>query len=37
MENLRSTIAALPELITDEAMALFEKYSVFSHREMHSP
>ncbi|MET3807576.1 glutamine synthetase type III [Nakamurella sp. UYEF19] len=37
LENLRSTIAALPELITDEAMALFEKYSVFSHREMHSP
>ena len=27
---------ALPELISEEAMELFEKYSVFTHREMHS-
>jgi glutamine synthetase len=27
---------ALPELVSDDAMELFSKYSVFSHREMHS-
>jgi glutamine synthetase len=27
---------ALPELISEPAMELFEKYQVFNHREMHS-
>jgi glutamine synthetase len=36
LPNLRTTVDALPELITDEAMDLFSKYGVFSHREMHS-
>jgi glutamine synthetase len=36
LKNLKTTLDALPELITDEAMALFEKYGVFNHREMHS-
>lgn len=36
LANLRTTLDALPELITDEALALFEKYRVFNHREMHS-
>ena len=36
LKNLRTTVDALPELISDKAMALFEKYNVFSHREMHS-
>ncbi len=36
LPNLRTTLDALPELISDEAMELFEKYNVFSHREMHS-
>ncbi|MFD1713729.1 glutamine synthetase III [Amnibacterium flavum] len=36
LKNLRTTLDALPELITDEAMDLFEKYRVFNHREMHS-
>ena len=36
LPNLRTTMDALPELISEDAMALFEKYSVFSHREMHS-
>ncbi|CAN5234180.1 glutamine synthetase III [soil metagenome] len=36
LKNLRTTIDALPELITEEAMELFEKYKVFNHREMHS-
>jgi glutamine synthetase len=34
--NLRTTLDALPQLITDEAMALFSQYGVFSPREMHS-
>ncbi|CAB5036431.1 MAG: glutamine synthetase type III [Actinobacteria bacterium] len=34
--NLRTTIDALPQLITPEAIELFEKYGVFSSREMHS-
>ncbi|SDH33164.1 glutamine synthetase III [Pseudonocardia oroxyli] len=34
--NLRTTLDALPQLITLEAMALFEKYGVFNEREMHS-
>ncbi|ROQ39510.1 glutamine synthetase [Frondihabitans sp. PhB188] len=36
LKNLKTTLDALPELITDEALALFEKYGVFTHREMHS-
>jgi glutamine synthetase len=36
LPNLRTTTDALPELISDEAMELFEHYGVFSHREMHS-
>ena len=34
--NLRTTVDAIPELLTDDAMELFEHYGVFSHREMHS-
>jgi glutamine synthetase len=34
--NLRTTLDALPELVTESAMDLFEKYKVFNHREMHS-
>ncbi|MDQ1392620.1 MAG: glutamine synthetase, partial [Acidimicrobiaceae bacterium] len=34
--NLRTTLDALPQLITDEAMELFSHYGVFSPREMHS-
>jgi glutamine synthetase len=36
LKNLKTTLDALPELITPEAMDLFEKYGVFNHREMHS-
>jgi glutamine synthetase len=36
LPNLRTTLDALPELISDEAMELFDKYKVFNHREMHS-
>ncbi|SOD74845.1 glutamine synthetase [Jatrophihabitans sp. GAS493] len=36
LPNLRTTIDALPELISEDAMELFSKYGVFSHREMHS-
>jgi glutamine synthetase len=36
LKNLKTTIDALPELITPEALELFEKYGVFNHREMHS-
>ena len=36
LPNLRTTLDALPELISDEAMELFEHYKVFNHREMHS-
>jgi glutamine synthetase len=36
LPNLRTTLDALPELITDDAMELFSRYGVFSHREMHS-
>jgi glutamine synthetase len=36
LPNLRTTLDALPELISDEAMELFSHYGVFSHREMHS-
>jgi glutamine synthetase len=36
LKNLKTTLDALPELITEPALALFEKYGVFNHREMHS-
>jgi glutamine synthetase len=36
LPNLRTTLDALPELITDEAIELFSHYGVFSPREMHS-
>ncbi len=36
LPNLRTTLDALPELITDSAIELFEKYQVFNSREMHS-
>ncbi|MBY6707795.1 glutamine synthetase III [Rhodococcus sp. BP-241] len=36
LANLRTTLDGLPELITDEALALFSKYDVFNSREMHS-
>ncbi|WP_328810240.1 glutamine synthetase III family protein [Rhodococcus sp. NBC_00294] len=36
LANLRTTLDALPELITDDALALFSKYDVFNSREMHS-
>src|SRR5450432_2990460 len=36
LKNLRTTLDALPQLITEEAMELFSHYGVFSHREMHS-
>ncbi|HET6229326.1 MAG TPA: glutamine synthetase III [Longimicrobiaceae bacterium] len=34
--NLRSTLDALPNLVNDKNLALFEKYGVLSHREMES-
>jgi glutamine synthetase len=36
LPNLRTTLDALPELVTDEALALFDTYKVFNEREMHS-
>jgi glutamine synthetase len=36
LPNLRTTLDALPELISEEAMELFSRYSVFSHRELQS-
>ncbi len=36
LPNLRTTLDALPELLSDDAMELFSHYGVFSHREMHS-
>jgi glutamine synthetase len=36
LPNLRTTLDALPELISEDSMELFEKYGVFTHREMHS-
>jgi glutamine synthetase len=34
--NLRTTLDALPQLITDEAIELFTNYGVFNSREIHS-
>jgi glutamine synthetase len=36
LPNLKTTLDALPELITGESLDLFSRYGVFSHREMHS-
>ena len=36
LPNLRTTLDALPELITEESMDLYSHYGVFTHREMHS-
>ena len=36
LKNLRTTVDALPELITEDALELFAKYKVFNDREMHS-
>jgi glutamine synthetase len=36
LPNLRTTLDALPELVSEPAMELFDKYRVFNHREMHS-
>jgi glutamine synthetase len=36
LPNLKTTLDALPELVSEPAMELFEKYHVFNHREMHS-
>ena len=36
LPNLRTTLDALPELVSDEAVALFGTYKVFNEREMHS-
>jgi glutamine synthetase len=36
LKNLRTTLDALPELISEESMDLFSHYGVFSRREMHS-
>jgi glutamine synthetase len=36
LPNLRTTLDALPELVSEPSMELFEKYNVFTHREMHS-
>ena len=36
LPNFKTTLDALPELIKPESIELFEKYSVFSERELHS-
>jgi glutamine synthetase len=36
LPNLRTTLDAIPELVSESAMELFSRYGVFSHREMHS-
>ncbi|MBZ5740312.1 glutamine synthetase III family protein [Nocardioides mangrovi] len=36
LKNLRTTVDALPELISEEAIELFSTYAVFNEREMHS-
>ena len=36
LQNLRTTVDALPELIAPEAIELFGRYAVFNEREMHS-
>ena len=36
LPNLKTTLDAIPELVKPEAVELFEKYGVFSERELHS-
>lgn len=36
LPNLRTTLDALPALVSDSALELFEQYKVFNHREMRS-
>ena len=36
LPNLRTTLDALPELISEPSLELFEHYDVLNHREMHS-
>ncbi len=36
LKNLRTTLDALPELVSEASMELFSRYGVFNHREMHS-
>lgn len=36
LPNLKTTIDAIPELVKPEAVEVFEKYGVFSDRELHS-
>ena len=36
LPNLKTTLDAIPELIKPEAVEVFEKYGVFSERELHS-
>ncbi|HET8823256.1 MAG TPA: glutamine synthetase III, partial [Thermoleophilaceae bacterium] len=36
LKNLRTTPDALPEVLTDQTVAAFEKYDVLSHRELES-
>ena len=36
LPNLRTTLDALPQLITEDSMDLFSHYGVFNHHEMHS-
>jgi glutamine synthetase len=36
LKNLRTTPEALPEVLSDETVAAFEKYGVLSHRELDS-
>ena len=36
LPNLKTTLDAIPELVKPEAVEVFEKYGVFSERELHS-
>ncbi len=36
LPNLKTTLDAIPQLITPEAVEVFEKYGVFNERELHS-
>ena len=36
LPNVRNTVDALKAFVTPKAFALFEKYKVLSHKEMHS-
>ncbi len=34
--NLKNTVDALPQLVTKEVVALFEKYKILNERELHA-